>query len=1186
MRLLRLDLHAFGAFEDVSLALGRSDGAEPGLTIVYGPNEAGKSTALRAVRQLFFGIEGDRDAFRTAKAKLRIGGLLRGDDGAECGGVRRGSRTDWIYDADDKKRQGDDSPFAALLARLDATSYETAYGLDHDALKSGAEAIAASDGNLDAALFAATARVKDLQGFHRDLVERSDNLFTPQARTGKTINRLLGELSKLNEEASKAKQPIEDFRRLRTDLERVRSEVETLERERSELDARLALYRRYADLFGDHVARRGLATELDELSDVPLLGGELEARWDALKNETSEAKVRAESAAATRDATEKELASLGESSPLVAHGERIDALARRALLSENERLEVENDARERVRLARAADEALAAIGDLATRADLEALALPQNFAETIRKLVDERRDLDNAESADRTRLQQMQDRLRELDACRERDDLDDRLARFDQVIRAAEEAAKKGTQERDGIAEAVRAKSSAVQEWIAARFVSPIEPARLPAIAIPSLETIEEEIERRKRFDDELKAMDGRRREIVKDLIDVERRLDAAAAENLPSPDDLIAKRAVRDEALRRLRTRLLAPPSEGRSPSEGGETVEGLIASLTEAVHEADRVADVLAMEAERCAQVKQDRLEAEALRKRREAIEGERIQLSDEVRRVEEAWSNLWSVVGVRASSPKEMRSWRREWESRCDDVADIAANEAQLRLLEEGLRAAFANLIAELRDLDVEPATTLDSTSPSKVLLAARSARTKLEAGREQAAKDRGERERLVERDIPARVEALRLTSERKADWHDRWERAAKRLPEASRAAPRETLSFLDQFAVWRGLRDQERAIEDRRIAFDAKIRRFEADVATLAADLGEPAPRSDAMAKVRRWTTDLAEARLRDNEAAKLLLRLDKARDDVAAADERLRVADRKLDEFREELGVRDAQEISPRLQSIRRKRLVLDKAGELDDRLNRLLPEWTWEALARELTAWSPETLDAEMEALSGQIERTSAEAKSRYVRLGELQDERKKWDGTSRAAEIEQSKQRLLAELSEAAELYATYRLAASALEVSIERYREKNKSPVLERAGKHFARLTLGRYSGLEPHDAPEGGIAVVGIRGSAGEEPREVPVSGMSRGTCDQLYLAFRMALWEERLEKGSPLPIVLDDVLVHFDDERAAATLKAFDELAKRTQIVYFTHHRHLVELAKKTLPADRLLVRELQPPGVRS
>jgi uncharacterized protein YhaN len=61
---------------------------------------------------------------------------------------------------------------------------------------------------------------------------------------------------------------------------------------------------------------------------------------------------------------------------------------------------------------------------------------------------------------------------------------------------------------------------------------------------------------------------------------------------------------------------------------------------------------------------------------------------------------------------------------------------------------------------------------------------------------------------------------------------------------------------------------------------------------------------------------------------------------------------------------------------------------------------------------------------------------------------------------------------------------------------------------------------------------------------------------------------------------VPLLLDDVLMTFDDGRAARTLQGLAELGERNQVVYFTHHAHLVDLARSVLPAGALSVTELR------
>ena len=79
MKIKRLDLKAFGPFTDRTLEF---DSKKPGLHIIYGPNEAGKSSSLRALKALLYGFpERTPDNFLHANDQLLVGGCLEGANG-------------------------------------------------------------------------------------------------------------------------------------------------------------------------------------------------------------------------------------------------------------------------------------------------------------------------------------------------------------------------------------------------------------------------------------------------------------------------------------------------------------------------------------------------------------------------------------------------------------------------------------------------------------------------------------------------------------------------------------------------------------------------------------------------------------------------------------------------------------------------------------------------------------------------------------------------------------------------------------------------------------------------------------------------------------------------------------------------------------------------------------------------
>jgi len=122
-----------------------------------------------------------------------------------------------------------------------------------------------------------------------------------------------------------------------------------------------------------------------------------------------------------------------------------------------------------------------------------------------------------------------------------------------------------------------------------------------------------------------------------------------------------------------------------------------------------------------------------------------------------------------------------------------------------------------------------------------------------------------------------------------------------------------------------------------------------------------------------------------------------------------------------------------------------------------------------------------------------------------------------------------------------------------------------LEKSGKVFSEMTRGRFDRLTV-DFNEQDIPVLMGRRMNGTT---VAVDGMSEGTRDQLYLSLRLAALDRHLENHQPMPLILDDLLMTFDNPRAGAILSQLAALSKRTQVFLFTHHEHLVELCRQSL-----------------
>jgi uncharacterized protein YhaN len=234
-----------------------------------------------------------------------------------------------------------------------------------------------------------------------------------------------------------------------------------------------------------------------------------------------------------------------------------------------------------------------------------------------------------------------------------------------------------------------------------------------------------------------------------------------------------------------------------------------------------------------------------------------------------------------------------------------------------------------------------------------------------------------------------------------------------------------------------------------------------------------------------------------------------------------------------------------------------------------------EDLEREAAAVDGDALPAEIDRLGREIEALERHSGDLREELGKEQRELDHLAGGDAAARAAEREQEILAGLREDVERYTRLRLAAAVLRREIERYRAENQAPLLRRAGDLFTTLTLGRYRGLQTDFDRDDEPVLVGVR----EEGLKVRVERMSDGTRDQLYLALRLATLERYLAQAEPLPFIVDDILINFDDDRSAATLNVLADLAKKTQVILFTHHARLKELAGELRNGAGVIVREL-------
>lgn len=167
--------------------------------------------------------------------------------------------------------------------------------------------------------------------------------------------------------------------------------------------------------------------------------------------------------------------------------------------------------------------------------------------------------------------------------------------------------------------------------------------------------------------------------------------------------------------------------------------------------------------------------------------------------------------------------------------------------------------------------------------------------------------------------------------------------------------------------------------------------------------------------------------------------------------------------------------------------------------------------------------------------------------------------GSADAATAEGQRQDALAKMAATVERYLKVYTAARLLKWSIEQYREAKQGPMLSLASGIFSRLTLGSFERLSV-DFDSEPLKLQGRRPNG----NVVSVEGMSEGTRDQLFLSLRLAALDMHLDQAHVLPFIADDLFVNYDDRRSRAGLEALGELSRKTQVIFLTHHDHLLPL----------------------
>ncbi|WP_437723594.1 AAA family ATPase [Sorangium sp. So ce861] len=1167
MRLLELHLKAFGSFTDRTLTFGEKGGV---VHVVYGHNEAGKTTTLRALGDLLFGFpHQSRAAFLHEEPTLLVGAALESDSGATLRFFRRKRRAKTLLDAAEGVL--DDGTLKPFLGTVERAFFERIFGLDHEQLRRGGEALLKDGGDAGLGLFEAGAGLAGMRKVMEEIGEDAGKLFRPRGQN-QIINDALKKLAEVRKELKLRALSGDEWRAVRDELAGVRTQLGSVSERVQELWAeRERLYRIQRNLL-PLSERSALLAERMSLVGVPDLADDAPAQRQKAEASLGEARQRLGGAeqeivrlVGLRDGITPREAVLKQADP-------VERLARQRGDIESKLADLPKREAELRQVRTEITRLLGQAGFRAKDAEVREILPRRPEVAAIREMIREQQRLSAEHEQARKTVEGY-----EVDLRTEEGALARSVEPKDTVPLAAAvgEALKLGDASkglRAAQTEAAAASDTLTQALRKLAFWTSGD-AELEALAVPPDAIVD-------RFASAFRDEHERKIRVRGALDDARRELERAEAElthfdaagEIPTAEAVRSARRRRDRGFRLLRRGFI--DSREDVAAEGAVFAPGLplADAYEDSVAAADELADTLRGEA---ARVERHRSLVAEVARRRDLVaaqEGELRGVEASATRTEEEWRTLWPSLGFAPQPPDEMRKWLAQRTRVLERRADARARQEALGQLEE----AHANARRSIgRALTLAGEEGADGDEDLAALLA------RAQRLVERRAAERSERKSLLQAidGLRSKLDSARQNYAYKEAqleaWRGRWGLLAKRFGRDLTVMPAEMEVILD-------LCDETSRKLDEAETLEHRIRRIGEDKGTFEQAVGAcvsaAAPELtglgavdavDRLAKMLETAKSDAQQRAGlDAEITHHERIVGECRAAIAHHTGKLEELCRSaccstLDDLRAiERTWQQRREVEHRLATVERHLLAGGGGRSLQD-------------LATEAAGADGDTLPGLIQERDEEAKRLDSEKTELARKEGELRTRFEAMSGGDQAALAAQSAQAEITKIHEGAEQWIRLTLANALLQRGIERYRERNQGPILGRASALFERLTLSSFVRLIVDLGKDDEPILLGVRPNG----KSVGVAGMSDGTRDQLFFALRLAVVEQYVSRNERLPFVADDILIHFDDPRSDAALRILGDLAERTQVLYFTHHEHMVETARRALGSERLVVHTL-------
>ena len=1150
MRIARLDLTRYGRFSDHTIDFGEARAGAPDFHIVYGLNEAGKSTAAAAILDLLFGVE-KQTPYGAAEARpnwhaysaMRVGARIEiAGRTLEIARLKRDKNS--LVDMDN--RPIDEALLKAELAGVDRAAFRMMFSLDDESLENGGEAILESRGDLGELLFSASAGLAEVSGRLDALREKAERFYRPRA--SKTE---LAEMKRAFEALKNERDKADTLASTYTELVRQRDEAkaayEAAARGLSERRARAEAIRRLLAALPHLAALSEAERNLEPLAGLPTPPEGWDDEVARLQAEAIKLAVMKETAEAAIKGLEGELELIGDDPAALSIAARAEAW--RELRSRYDtakdipvrrsELDGKREAGAEIlrRLGRPGEaEPQKLILSVRTVGGLEELIAQRSGV--LAKLETARVALDDAKSALGAALAEAPESggggaaFEALKSRLQATRRDDSAARLRSARAETDKLARK-------LADAL----ATLAPWQG-------EPEELAGVAVPGEA---ETASLRLRMSQAL----AERQMHVQRLAD-----KSGEAERLRAEAGVAGRagEVVGDAAASDLRSAREAAWSVHRAALDASSADAFEAAMRRDDATGAMRLANAREVAAARERAIKIAGIEAERARAGTELDAADKAICS-----LDREIAALMPVAPPRGRDPLSfLDAWRASREAAMEIVSALKELKDAVRRADDDAEQARRSLSEAMRGACVAHAP--DGALGSLVEAA--------EAALAEAAKAETQRQAAKERRVEAGRAETRLKAALDEDrrWRAAWREACagswlgETEPEPPLNAVRQALKALEELRV--SLKDCDE-LEHRIDAMERDRRLFAAEVADVAGALGlgqageEPAGLADAIeARVGRAREN--QRRLGEKTAA-----LEAARERHAGVGEALAVNARLASAIADYFAVATLAEVPGKLEACRRRDALRHEVARETRAILESNVANSIDAARAALESADRATLEQELGALETRAPKDEEEHAERYAAHQEAAKRLDSVGGDDAVARIEENRRTILEVIKDGSRRYLILRAGVAAADEALRLYRDRHRGAMMERASKAFSEISRGAYRGLTaaPNGQSETLIALSADGGSKAAEQ-------LSKGARFQLYLALRVAGYHELAKSRPPAPFVADDIMETFDHFRAEEALRLFADMGRVGQVIYLTHHLHLAEIAKKVCPEARV------------